>query len=363
MSQEHLVEVITVVRWIYTGNKLHTDLSNYLCGKTTLPVLPSSIDIDMTNVCNQDCFYCNSADFRSRFLYTPKIDKFINLIDKLADWRTHTPLSAGTVRNINFTGGGEPTVHPQYHKIIEHALDRNFLVTLITNGSKLDKLAKNLSPEKAQRIIWIGVDVDSAVSKTYEDIRQSLTTYNMLDRVKANIKLAVQAGINVDIKGLLMEHNTTDEEITALFKMVKDTGARQLHIRPMYDLQTKKIFEVTDKLKNKIQAISKLTNVKYNLPENRKEPRTYTKCHQMFLYTIFAANGDVNVCCESRGDRSFTIGNWLEEDVRDFWMGERHMQVYNTVNTMQCPPCKPNKMNNIIQKDINNNSLLERQIM
>jgi len=342
---------------------LHTDLSNYLCGKTTLPVLPSSIDIDLTNVCNQDCFYCNSADFRAKFLDTPYVDKFIDLIDKLADWRTHTPLSVGTVRNITFTGGGEPTVHPQYHKIIEHALDRNFLVTLITNGSKLDKLVKHLSPEKAKRIMWIGVDIDSAVEKTYEDIRQSLTKYNMLDRVRTNIKLAVQAGINVDIKGLLMEHNTTDEEITALCDFVTDTGARKLHIRPMLDLKTGKVFEVTDALKQKIKQIAELKCVDYALPENRKEPRTYSKCHQMFLYTIFNANGDVNVCCEGRGNAQFVIGNWITDDVRDFWMGERHMHVYDSVNTHLCAPCKPNKINNIIQKDINDSSLLERQIM
>jgi hypothetical protein len=44
-------------------------------------------------------------------------------------------------------------------------------------------------------------------------------------------------------------------------------------------------------------------------------------------------------------------------------MGERHMEVYNKTNTMLCPPCKPNKINNIIQKDIDNDALLERQIM
>ena len=47
---------------------MYEDLSNYLCGVTSLPVLPSAIDIDLTNVCNQDCFYCNSADFRAKYL-------------------------------------------------------------------------------------------------------------------------------------------------------------------------------------------------------------------------------------------------------------------------------------------------------
>ena len=342
---------------------MYEDLSNYLCGVTSLPVLPSAIDIDLTNVCNQDCFYCNSAVFRAKFLTTPNKDKFIKLIDQLSTWREHTPLSVGTVRSINFTGGGEPTVHPYYHELVEYAIDKGFLVTIITNGSKLHKLANYLPREKANKIIWIGVDVDSGIDKTYEEIRQSLTTYDLLPRVKENIKLAVDAGINVDLKALLMEQNTTDQELYGLFNLVKETGARSLHIRPLFDLKTKKLFEVTDKLKEKIHKISIETNVKYRLPENRKEPRTYTKCHQMFLYTIMAANGDINVCCESRGDRTFTIGNWMTEDIRDIWMKDKHLELYNSIDTMKCAPCKPNKINNIIQTDIENNQLLERQIM
>jgi len=342
---------------------VYEDLSNYLCGVTSLPVLPSAIDIDLTNVCNQDCFYCNSADFRAKFLTTPNKDKFIKLIDQLSSWREHTPLSVGSVRSINFTGGGEPTIHPYYHELVEYAIDKGFLVTIITNGSKLHKLANYLPKEKANKIIWIGVDVDSGIDKTYEDIRKSLTTYNLLPRVKENVKLAVNAGINVDLKALLMEQNTTDQELYGLFNLVKETGARSLHIRPLFDLKTKKLFNVTDDLKNKIHKISIETDIKYRLPENRKEPRTYTRCHQMFLYTIMAANGDINVCCESRGDRTFTIGNWMTEDVRDIWMKDKHLELYNSIDTMQCAPCKPNKINNIIQKDIENNQLLERQIM
>ena len=342
---------------------MYEDLSNYLCGVTSLPVLPSAIDIDLTNVCNQDCFYCNSADFRAKFLTTPNKDKFIKLIDQLSSWREHTPLSVGSVRSINFTGGGEPTIHPYYHELVEYAIDKGFLVTIITNGSKLHKLANYLPKEKANKIIWIGVDVDSGIDKTYEDIRKSLTTYNLLPRVKENVKLAVNAGINVDLKALLMEQNTTDQELYGLFNLVKETGARSLHIRPLFDLKTKKLFNVTDDLKNKIHKISIETDIKYRLPENRKEPRTYTRCHQMFLYTIMAANGDINVCCESRGDRTFTIGNWMTEDVRDIWMKDKHLELYNSIDTMQCAPCKPNKINNIIQKDIENNQLLERQIM
>ena len=38
-------------------------------------------------------------------------------------------------------------------------------------------------------------------------------------------------------------------------------------------------------------------------------------------------------------------------------------EIYNNINTHLCPPCKPNRINNLIQKDMNDPSLLERVIM
>ena len=69
------------------------------------------------------------------------------------------------------------------------------------------------------------------------------------------------------------------------------------------------------------------------------------------------------VCCEGRGQEKFLLGNWKTQDIRDLWWGERHLEIYNNINTHLCPPCKPNRINNLIQKDMNDPSLLERVIM
>jgi len=341
----------------------YTDISLRLTGRTFLPVLPNHIDIDLTNVCNQDCFYCNSADFRAKYLVSGSKNDYLDLLDKLASWRKHTPKSIGSIRNINFTGGGEPTVHKNIGQIMEFAIDQGFQITLITNGSKLHRVVEQIPKEKIKHIAWIGVDIDSANPKTYEDIRKSLTKESLYDTVIKNIKLATKKGFTVDIKGLLMPQNANEYELNLLFEMVKETGARQLHIRPFVDMETDKLFEVDSKLQELIKKIAEKNKVKYNLPLGREAPRTYSKCHQMFLYPILASNGDICVCCEGRGQEKFLLGNWKTQDIRDLWWGERHLEIYNNINTHLCPPCKPNRINNLIQKDMNDPSLLERVIM
>ena len=42
----------------------HAELVHWFKNKENMSILPAQVDIDLTNVCNQDCFYCNSADFR-----------------------------------------------------------------------------------------------------------------------------------------------------------------------------------------------------------------------------------------------------------------------------------------------------------
>lgn len=341
----------------------YTDLSLKLCGKTNLPVLPSHIDLDLTNICNQDCFYCNSFNFRQKNLVQSSGKEYYKLIEQLYNWRKHTPYSAGTVRNINFTGGGEPTVHKDYHKIIEKAIDCNFLVSLITNGSKLNKLIDYLPQNKIKSIAWIGIDIDAGNKQTYEKIRRSLTKESLFDQVKDNIKRAVDKGYVCDVKALLMEENTSEKELYSLFNFAKDVQARKLHIRPIVDQFTNKLFHVSDELKMLISKISSELDVSYNLPQYRQQPRKYTKCHQMFLYPILAANGEISLCCEGRGQKRFVLGNWKKEDIRDLWFGHRHMEIYNAIDTTLCPPCKPNKVNNLIQDDINKVDNLERIIL
>ena len=43
----------------------YAELVHWMRNQDTMKILPAQVDIDLTNVCNQDCYYCNSADFRA----------------------------------------------------------------------------------------------------------------------------------------------------------------------------------------------------------------------------------------------------------------------------------------------------------
>lgn len=71
------------------------------------------------------------------------------------------------VKAIQFTGGGEPTVHPDHLELIGLAQWYDIKTALVTNGVKLDPahpVIRNLD--------WIRISIDAGTSATYAKIRR-----------------------------------------------------------------------------------------------------------------------------------------------------------------------------------------------
>ena len=320
-------------------------------------LLPAQVDIDLTNICNQDCFYCNSAEHRTNSPVQKDYREYITLLDKIAEWRAHSSNSYGTTHTITYPGGGEPTVLNGYENVIEHTIDLGFLTSITTNGTKLHKLLNNVSVAKLKKIAWIGVDIDAGSEGLYEEIRRSLGGLSWFQRVKDNVKLASSLGINVDLKCLVNHYNDNQKAIKDLFAYSKDTGARALYFRPV--IFNNQAHTISEDFKSWCREQSYRTGVKYWLNESKTEPRKYYKCHQMYHFPVFCADGYIYVCCDNKGVAEFALCRWDQKDFRDNWMNQRHNEIYNRTIVQTCKPCRPNVTNNQIQEILDNPLLIE----
>ena len=77
--------------------------------------LPITADIFLTNFCNNHCNYCTYGrwDKLSRKPRYMTYDKFIEYVQILLQFN---------VKSIILTGGGEPTLNPDFEKITTYAL-------------------------------------------------------------------------------------------------------------------------------------------------------------------------------------------------------------------------------------------------
>ena len=333
----------TVVYWMkYASNKV---------------IIPGSVDIDLTNICNQDCFYCNSADFRKTHPGGPNYLQYISLLDKLSTWRKHSPDSVGSLQTVTYPGGGEPTLLKGYENVIEHTLDLEFLTSITTNGFRLDRLIDSVPHDKLKRMGWIGIDIDAGEPELYEKIRRTINGTSIFNQMKENATALCNTGVNVDFKVLLCDLNANESALRNIFVLAKQVGIRLLYFRPMYINHD--VFPISEEL---LALINRLGHeygqaVRCNL--TRFQKRNYSKCHQMFQFPVFCADGMIYSCCENKGNPQFNIGSWVEADFRDSWLNNRHMDVYNKINTHLCHPCRANKENIEIQNILDNPQLIE----
>jgi sulfatase maturation enzyme AslB (radical SAM superfamily) len=320
--------------------------------KESMKILPAQVDIDLTNVCNQDCYYCNSAEFRARVPVQKKYNEYITLLDKLAGWRSHSPNSYGTLHTITYPGGGEPTVLPGYENVIEHTIDLGFLTSITTNGSRLDQLLDKVPVVKLQKMGWIGIDLDAGTQDLYEEIRRSLTRESLFPRVVENATNLAKAGVNLDIKVLLNERNDSPAAIEDIFKLVKKIGARMVLFRPT--IINNEAYQITAETQELLKSLADKYSIAIRTNLHKYLPRNYKKCHQMYQFPIFCADGKIYICCENKGNPAFELCSWDSDDFRDQWLSPRHHEIYEKTRVEFCQPCRPN-LNNIRIQDILNN--------
>lgn len=316
----------------------YAEYAHYL-GKRGAYIIPPSVEIDMTNACNQDCTYCNVVEFRNANNDKTKIHDYHVLVERVRSWQSYVKRAVGNVNTITFVGGGEPTSRKGFEYVVEQAVDTDLLVSIITNGSGLDRL-HNLAEESVRGISWIGVDIDSGIPEIYERVRRSKQK-GLFEKVKTNIRDLTAIGVKVDIKGLLLKDTVSFESVESMFHYCKDVGGRMVYLR-LAQLDDGSVFDVSEEYVENVKKLAEKIGVQVKINTTRMINRNYTQCHALHLIPIFSADGNIYTCCESRGNPAFNLGSWLEEDFRDLWMSDRHQQMYQNIDVSLCPSCRPN---------------------
>jgi hypothetical protein len=90
---------------------------------------PIMVHMSPCNPCNLTCSFCCFANRAMGEMLT--LDQMKSALDQFRD--------LGAV-GLEFTGGGEPTLHPKFDEIVQYAHDIGFKIGVCTNGSKIKKI-------------------------------------------------------------------------------------------------------------------------------------------------------------------------------------------------------------------------------
>ncbi|MBU0958906.1 MAG: radical SAM protein, partial [Nanoarchaeota archaeon] len=142
------------------GQKLsfHPDrVANWQRGEQIYPLY---VEISPSGACNHRCIFCalDFMGYKQNFLDTKRLRAII------------TEMSSLGVKSIMFGGEGEPLMHPDIVKIIQHTREMGIDVALTTNGVLL---TKDIIEEILPYLSWIKVSLDAATSSTYSKIHRT----------------------------------------------------------------------------------------------------------------------------------------------------------------------------------------------
>lgn len=328
-------------------------------GEQPSPIL---VQIILSDLCNQDCSFCSYrlSGYPTNQLFSIEGDrnpnrkipygKVIEILDDCKDMG---------VKAIEYTGGGEPTVHPQHSEIFEYTNRLGLDLGLVTNGYLLsDRDLSILTHAK-----WIRISLDAGCDTTYSKIRR--VSNGVYKRVLQNINQFLDRRTNttVGISFVVLKDNYT--EILPAIVTAKNLGVDYIRIGAVFsnddvayykgilDYINSQLYKAKD-FENSNFKVYNQFNIRYDdLAQGNPD---YSYCGHQYINTYIG--GDLNVyrCCATAYNNLGLVGTLQDKSFKDFWKSEEKRLKYATFdaqNCIRCPFNEKNKfLNYVLDKDI-----------
>lgn len=323
---------------IFTSNKIFHHLDQLNQWKNSQNVFPITIEIDATNICNNKCpGCCGGFDFDKSSLSLEEMKKIILEISELGG------------KGIIFTGGGDPLCNFDIVETVKFAKLQKLDIGLITNGSLIHKHSFS---DLTNNCKWIRVSLDAG---SFE-MRQKTHGTNDFEVVVENIKSLVNVKKDCTIGlGYLTGKNTDSYEDMmdfvdlsislevdyAQFRPYLTTGKKDL---------TKFVFTDFDVFQSKSTNKTVILTSQHKYNQMKKGVlRNYDICYGHQFATVICANGDMTICCHTRGIPEMTIGSIKNNTIKEIWNSDLRKLVVNSIDVNKCPLyCRCDSFNEIL---------------
>lgn len=313
------------------GRRLHEVLIEKSSDRSFPP--PRFISCWVSEVCNLDCTYCYFSDTNH--------DKSHQYIDaeKFMAWLRDVK-NAGA-ESLEFSGGGEPTLHPRFKEIYSFAHEAGYKLGIITHACNDMPLADMVSKFK-----YIRCGLDAATAQTHDAIKRNKRKDYWFHRAIENIREMVRLrdakksdDFTVGIKIVLNSINF--HELEAMCQLACDLRVNYIQIKREHssgnDLSEEQQGYATTILKKWNRAGNyswfhypgiDFTAIKGTMIH----AKATTKCFMSPIHTVVTATGKILQCCffESR-----PIGT-ISQPFSEVWGGEEHRKVIEMTTVKEC---------------------------
>jgi len=127
------------------------------------PFAPVSVDFDVTDVCNENCIFCYTAEYRKARAHGLQQGSRLQSLSTDTVRDCLTALRAQGTKHVRFVSGGEPLAYPQLPDVLRHCRDLGLTLTVYTNGTMLGGRAEVLA--ECADLVRVSVNAGSDASR------------------------------------------------------------------------------------------------------------------------------------------------------------------------------------------------------
>jgi len=347
---------------------MHTGrLAQVRDGKRAFPV---HVHLVISDLCNHDCPWCayRSAGYSSNQLfgdYKPDGSFTNNPNRKLTVEKVEeilTDCSSMGVKAIQFTGGGEPTVHPHLEDFLMMTKQSGMDAALVTNGQLLGR--RKLAETVARTCSWVRISIDAGTRETYKRTR-NLKGDGIWSLVWDNIEALValrdrQIGSDrspyIGLGFVVNKDNYT--EIVKFTEKAAKAGVDNIRFSALFqndgdDYYAEIGAEARHLLQKAEDAHGSDVLISNNFDDRRADlvdgPPDYERCLYQNLTTYIGADMNVYRCCVLAYNKRGIIGSLKNRTFLNLW-DEAVLHEFEEFDASACARCMFNNKNRELLK-------------
>jgi len=310
------------------------------------------VELILADLCQQHCKFCayrlegyaSNQRFDERRLMP--LQKALEIVEDCAEIG---------VQAIQFTGGGEPTIYPEFEKVVRRVLELGMKFSLVSNGVRM-------TPELAALIVegsWVRISLDAATEKTYVATRRVHKSHweKALDAVRYLRKARDEAGSKCVIGvGFVVTPDNWKEAAWAT-ELAYMLGADNIRISAQFSPEDEKLFagfhagaatlckEAEHSARKGFTVYNRFGDRLEDLRVKQPEDRL---CGYQFFTTYIGADLQVYRCCGYAYNDRGHIGSLIDQRFKDFWMSQERFDKQINFDGRGCERCQFRKINSAL---------------
>lgn len=296
---------------------------------------PRRLVFELTNSCNLNCIMCgrNAAEFKPTFFKYEWFDFFAPIMSEIEE--------------VTLMGWGEPTIHPDFVKMLETLHKLGVRKYFCTNGMRLDKLTPAIFENEVE---VFAVSLDGANAQINEIIRRGCDFDKIVSSLKEIVKIKKSKNLSypyINFVFTAMKRNL--HEIPAMVRLAAEIGIQEVKVvyltafddvlaeQILYDSmdEVAAVFDEAEKVAQELGIFLKLPHICGNDPANDK---CHKDCYTLWRDFFLGSDGYVRSCMSSP-EKLFAIDKYDSFD--EAWHSQEIAQLRAKINSDEMPnSCK-----------------------